>query len=353
MLSIQEIVDKTKSQRKQIEETMDAWGHFHPDIETPEHTKASIYEGLSPADSYAIQETLKSIPLREFLAKSGTTGIAGAYYLVPQKVHDELLMYVQDTDKCPQLGYVVSDWRGGDLIVDIVNDATYVAKQFSSGGQIPTETVESVSATLSPLSFAIAPRITNDLIEDANFGMVEYHLEKAALAIGRYATSLALAVLNAPPDGWGTLNGGASGNSQETKWMAATTTGISECIQANLDDGFISNTIVTTGKAWAKSISETLPVGSTFLTVKDGFHHCVNNMDIILHTDAADIQTAATRHHTLVFDRKNAMLTGRKRWMQISNYADPVKDLAGATITCRQDSITLYKDAVARIIETA
>jgi len=91
MLSIKEIVDKTKTQRSQIEATMDSWGKFHPDIETPEHTKASLTDGLSYADRLEIEESLRAIPLREFLAKSGTTGIAGAAYLVPQALHSHLV----------------------------------------------------------------------------------------------------------------------------------------------------------------------------------------------------------------------------------------------------------------------
>ena len=281
--------------------------------------------------------------------------------MVPDKIHDDLVYKSQETDKVPYISaQVVNGWQGGDLKVDIVcdhadaaTDQAYIAHEFSSGGKLPTSTGSTTQATLAPKSFGIAIRVGQDLIEDASWEMVEYHVTRAAYAMGEKATSLALIVLNTPPDGWGTLNTAASGNSQETKWMGATTAGISEAIAANLDDGWISDTIVTTGKAWTKSISETLPVGSTFLPVKPGFHHCVNNMDILLHTNAADIYTTSVRHHTLVFSRKNAMLTGRKRWMQINNYAEPVRGLAGAVVSARQDSVTLYKDAVYKIIETA
>jgi len=55
---------------------------------------------------------------------------------------------------------------------------------------------------------------------------------------------------------------------------------------------------------------------------------------------------------TIVFDKDYAMLSGRKRWLRIENYSDPVRDLVGATITARQDSVTLYKDSIFVITET-
>jgi len=345
MLSIQEMVDTTEKQRQQIRRVLSS-GVFDP-------TEASIFNDQKPADFVALKESLHNLSLAELLMKSGSTGIAGAAYLVPDKLCDTLFFYSKETDKAPFISAaIVEKWDGGDLKVPIVNDATYKPHEFS-GGAIPSETIETMLPTITPKSFGIAIPIGQDLIEDGQWDLVEFHTRQAAKAMGEYATSLALAVLNSASDGWGTLNGGASGDSQETKWMGATTTGISECIQQNLDDGWISNSIVTTGKAWTKSTSETLPAGSTYMPVKPGFTHCINNMDILLHTNAADIQTSATRHHTLVFDRNNALVTGRKRWMRIENYGNPIQDLFGAVVTGRQDSVSLYDDSVARIIETA
>jgi hypothetical protein len=32
--------------------------------------------------------------------------------------------------------------------------------------------------------------------------------------------------------------------------------------------------------------------------------------------------------------------------MQLENYVDPVRDIAGAVVSCRQDSVSLYKDSI-------
>ena len=61
---------------------------------------------------------------------------------------------------------------------------------------------------------------------------------------------------------------------------------------------------------------------------------------------------AMTACKTIVFDRNNALFTGRKTWMRIENYSDPVRDLAGAVIRCRQDSVSLQNDCVYVLTET-
>jgi len=67
---------------------------------------------------------------------------------------------------------------------------------------------------------------------------------------------------------------------------------------------------------------------------------------------ATDAEGVFTDCVTLIFDRDNALVTGRKRWMEIKNYGDPVSDLAGAVVSCRQDSVTTYNDAIAVLTET-
>lgn len=361
MLSIQEMADKTKVQRKQIEDTMDHWGFYHPNINTPEHTKASLYDGLSLADELEIRETLRSIPLHEFLSKTSHDigrGVTYGAYLIPTKVHDELLSYSRLTDACPLIGHVVTGWRGGNLTVDVVNDATFLAKPFASGGQISSETVETVETTIVPKGFSINANITNDLIEDANFGMVEYHIQRAAMACGDYATSLALTVLITPPDGWGTLNSSNTGDADETKLTNGGASDIVTAIRRLGDDRWIADTMVTTPESWGHSISmQAQPTGWNETPPTEGYTNKLGQLDVLqltnqeLHASTDTEGAVFTNCITLIFSRQNAMLTGRKRWLQINNYSDPVKDLAGATITCRQDSVTLYKDAVYKLTE--
>jgi hypothetical protein len=172
------------------------------------------------------------------------------------------------------------------------------------------------------------------------------------------------------------LNGGASGDADETRWEGATTADVNDCFAELTDDRWKANTIVTTTEAWEHSIQTTLGIevagGAAgdywrprapyniiqYPSLTAGFDMKIGNCDVLLinspclHAAGELAGTAMTNCITLVFDREAALLTGRKRWMQISNYADPIRDLEGAVLSCRQDSVTLYDDAIAKITET-
>ncbi len=123
-----------------------------------------------------------------------------------------------------------------------------------------------------------------------------------------------------------------------------------------------------TTEAWHHSVKTTLPVqGSanelpwpqTTRPPADGFHACMGMppLDILfsnndaLH-DGGVPGTAMTSCVTIVYNRRNALVTGRKRWMEIRDYSNPVSDLDAAVVSCRQDSVTINDDAVATITES-
>lgn len=356
MLSIQEIVDKTQPQLKQIEATMDSWAQFHPDIKTPEKTRCTIFDASKPALNAELKQSLHAIPLKEILV----SGIAGAAYLVPDKLHEELIFYSKQTDICPLIGRVVSGWQGGNLNVTIVERETYTAKEFvSAGAEIPDSTVESVQATITPKSFAVNAQISNDMLENAAYDLIEYHISKAAQAIGTKATSLALTVLATATDGVGTLNSALSGDADETKFTGGTTTDLVTAIRKLGDDKCTPNTIVCTNEVWGHSLGvQAVPAGWTNLAPTEGYTLHMGFMDVLLnnspelHDSTDDVGATMTNCITLIFDRNNAILTGRKRWLRIDNYANPIEDISGAVISARQDSVTLYNDNIYKITET-
>jgi len=246
------------------------------------------------------------------------------------------------------------------LKVAIVNDETYKPKDFGSGGTLATETVETMLPTLSPTGFGIVIPIGQDLIEDGQWDLVEFHTRQAALAMGEKATDLALTVLKTATDGWGTVNGGASGDADETKYQGATDVDVLQCVQEVGADKWIADTMVTTAEAWAHSISTTGPAAVlppwALPQTAEGFHFKLTTLDTLIATNdslhlSTDAEGTFTDCVTIVFNRENAMLTGRKRWMRIENFSNPIEDLAGAVVTGRQDGVTLYDDAIAVITE--
>jgi len=354
--SIQEMVEKCTPQIKEIKFQLGK-GMFHPET-------ASIFTGQTAAVQAKLQASLNTIPLHEFLAKSGTTGIAGAAYLVADAVHNHLMGAVRATDKVPLFSAeVVDGWKGGDLKVDIAVRSSELSganplfkwvlhpKVPSSGSGSPTETVETTQATLTPKSFNVAPRVTNDLIEDNNFQLVEWHLTQAAQQLRQYATDLAIVELEAGSDGTGTQSAVAGGADTTT---AANAT---EAIEELGSEFWNPNTMIVTYKAWVDAINVTAShAGIQYTPPAEGYDVKFQMLDTIFNNSknlhAGVASGKMTNCVTLVVDRTAALLCGRKRWMRIDNYSEPVRDLAGAVISCRQDCVTLYKDACSVITET-
>jgi len=317
---------------------------------------------MKPADREALFESVRNIPLREFLARSGTTGIAGAIYLIPTKVYQTLYDSAKKPDITADISSIMlgpEQIGGTTMNIDIEVDDQYVPKKYQSGGQLPVETMQTTQATLNfTEGFGINFKIANDLIEDSQFDVIEMHLRNAGKEMGEMASNEAVTILISAPDGDGTANAAASGDSQNTKFFGGTTAGITTAIMGNLDDGFVSDTLLTTHHAALHSIFATAGTTSNESDIwnkftNGGWPTQIGGLNIVYNDTAYMWNTSAVRAFTCVFSKQYAMLTGRKRWLRIENYSDPVRDLTGATVTSRQDSVTIYKDANYTITETA
>lgn len=364
MLSITEMRDKTEKTSTQIKETLEH-GYFDYQAVNLWGTgyNQSPEDRLKPAVVKEVWDTIKSAPLREFLAKSGTTGIAGAAYLVPTKIYQIMYDSAVEADIVSDISIAVipSEQISGTTInVDIAVDDSYKPKKHSSGGAMPTETIKTTQATLDfSTPWGINFKIANDLIEDAQFDVIEMHLRNAGREMGEYASNEALTVLIAGSDGDGTQNGGASGDGDETHFEGASTTDIVDCLRENQLDGFISDTIAMTHEAALHSIFASAGIDAAQPAmfwdkfVAEGWPTQIAGMNIVYSdVDVMNDSGAGTSCETLVFDKDYALLSGRKRWLRIENYSDPIRDLVGATVTARQDSVTIYNDACANITES-
>jgi len=198
MLNIKEMVDKTGDQRKAVEDVLDR-GYY-------DFNEASLLRGQGDEDKQQIMETMRTITLadlvkrasdqdapwlkrgriKEFLARSGTSGIAGAYYLIPEKVHQIMFDSAVQADVCADISIAMvppEQIPGTTQRVDVAKDGSYSVKKFSSGGKMPTETIETVKSDFDfSVIMGINFTIANDLIEDAQFDVVEMHTLRPQLS---------------------------------------------------------------------------------------------------------------------------------------------------------------------------
>jgi hypothetical protein len=315
-------------------------------------------------DAAKIVNTLKVAPLKEFLAKSGTTGIMGAAYLIPVKLHQTLYDAAWATDITPDISMEV---LGPEAISGATQDVAIIAKdhstvhdaflplKYSSGGELPDVALTTKKATLDfSNSFGYRFELARDLIEDSQWDMLEAHLRNAAGGIGEYATNLCIAVLNVATDGDGTTNTNAAGANTTTLAQIMTN------YRANVADRFIPNIFITSPEAWFDAICQ----DTTFTSYATDWHNTaivdpirtgltLVNMKVLWNVTTGTQSTAATPLIcSYLIQKESSLLTGRKRWMRIENYSEPRRDLAGATVTCRQDSVTIYNDSIAKAQET-
>jgi len=249
---------------------------------------------------------------------------------------------------------------GQAMRVAIAKDDSYAVKKMSSGGKMSTETIETVKSdfdftTIMYINFMIS----NDLIEDAQFDVIEMHLRNAGREMGEQASVEALTILSTAPDGDGDLNAANTTTAATTKWTGDTTMDIETAMLANLTDGFLSDTIAVCHSSMLHSIYSTVPnygqpwMGSILGSREGGggWPTQIMGMNIVYSDCSVLCPAGGITNVTCVFAKDYGILTGRKRWLRIEKYSDPIRDLVGATITSRQDSVSVYKDAICTITE--
>ena len=294
--------------------------------------------------------------LREFLASSGTTGIAGAYYLIPVKLWDEMQTESVQTDIVSAISKRLigpESMPGTTMKVDIAVDGSYAVNVSTSGAIAPTETIQTVQATIDCSSiYTMNFRIANDLIEDSQFDLVALHVQEAGRQIGEYASTLAATVLYTATDGDGT-NNQITSDQAYTEWASDGSHAIEDALNLNIVDGYVSDTLLLTHKAFLYNLKGTSGAQYAEASINDswitgGYPSQLGGMNIVW-SDIDYLNAAAAK--AVVFTKEYGMITARKRWMRLEQYSEPVKDLTGAVISFRQDGVTLYDDAIAPYVE--
>jgi len=356
MLSIQECVNKTEKQRQKVEDFMDSKGYFDPQ-------ECNIYEGLKRSIQRELSETLRKLSLKELLVSpgglsTGTFGASGVHYLVPTWLSQKLYAASAIEDIVPIISADVFEPRGGDVTVPVGMLRAHVVGE----GEIPTHAYIGTGATIKLQKIVVPSICTNEMIEDNQFGLVEWHIQQSGEAMGRVASNNALEVLKTATDGYGTYTAVAGG---------AGTTGFANfvsAVQAVSEWEMNPNTMVITTQAWTDTVQMAEFAGGAagdfglaYMTMKQpavgfdlNFYGCDTAFCNLrtLHAATDAVGAAFTKCVTIVFDRNVALVTARKNWLRVENYSDPVKDLAGAVISGRQDSITAVDCAIAVITET-
>ena len=380
MFTLQEVLEKTKDNRKLIEQEMDrTHGGFHPQDQ-------SIYTGLGGDDRKQIFETLKTIPLsymlaaaavergyknenilREFIVHSGslTTGTVGAMgfnYLLPDVIYTGLFENASGADITPLVSNIL-ECPGPELKVDAEADDKFKPKFTSSGGEAPYQAITTAQATIKPKTFTMNIGCTNEMLEDNLFNVMATHIAIAGKRMGEFSTRMCLfpvmddhratATTYRIEGAYNTVGAGGDYFYQSD---------YREVVGANNTDGFETDVFVVpphyantafTGSGAGDNFpsSEAMKINLTGLSQGP-----INGIPAIVcrHMTTSDTPAAnswqsglySTTWHVLGLNKTYGIQTVRKRWLKIENYSDPIKDLVGAVVSARQGHFVAYADAV-------
>jgi len=367
-MNLSEILSATKLGRRDVEAQMDK---THPGFHLED---GSIYTGLKPAKKQQIYETLSKVSLRELCEKlhlkeylgsttltTGTLGAAGASYLIPDKIYATLFENARCMDITPLVSNVV-DTPGATLKVDAEIDGQYAPHFGSGGGEAPTETMETAQGTITPRLFQINIGITNEMVEDSFFDLMEMHTRVAGKAMGEFSTKMCLFPIMEDHRGTTTtfrVEGAYNGVSAGGDYCYVSD--ILEAEGANATDGFTTDTLIIPphspstilkGEGAGQPYQTELMMGWDLKNNPLG-QICGMNVVRCFHITTTDTSDAtsytaglyATTWHVLAVNKTYGIQTCRKRWLKIENYSDPIKDLAGAVVSARQGHLVAYADA--------
>lgn len=342
MYSIQEMLDKTVEQRKTLEQFMDKKAYFDPQ-------EISIFHGQKKSVSRELYETMKRVSIAEFLSNATA---AGGAYLVPDFVSAKIYSSLQTRDIVPLISAEIITPKSDTEKVNVGLQNASVGSEIGKA----QSTLNTVQATLTLQRVTANIAVTNEMLEDQNYGLIEWQINEATKALAAKGNNLALTVLKTATDGRGTTVAISAGSDTTTPANVGAAIGTVACGGQDLGiPGFVADTSVMTQEAWADAFSTTAG-NVVYPAQKAGFNAWSMGLDIVFCNDSALFNTFTSNRLTdcvtLVFAKDYALLTARKNWGRIENYSKPVDDLKGAVVTGRQDSVTMNDDAICKLSET-
>lgn len=225
---------------------------------------------------------------------------------------------------------------GSSIDINRVIENKLKVRRVAEAAEIPLDQTEYNNLNVKPVKYGVAIRITREMLEDANFNLLEHNIRYAGRRFAENENSLVITALNGADN---TVSGGA----------AITIANITRAMQY-LEDAdkmptdFIVGFEVLNDLRNIDTFVEANKVGNTEM-LQRGFLGTIYGMNVIRVSTNAGITTTSA----YVLDRNWAYVIAEKRPVTVENFNLPTFDLVGAAITQRIDVQLLRSNAVARI----
>jgi HK97 family phage major capsid protein len=234
---------------------------------------------------------------------------------------------------------------GRELAVVIAQDAPLIkvprakvskAFEVAEGAEIPVGTEDYDSVTLTPKKYGVRPLISREMVEDAEWDVIEYQLTEAGRAMADLETETIIGQMIS--DAGNSLGAGTGG----TLAYSDVVNIVKEC----LIDGFTPDAIAIHPSELADLLKDTaiqkaMEWGGEAVAPSGQIARLLG-MQVL-------VSTKVTSGTALVVDSKHAGVLFIRRDITAEDYEDPVKDLAGVAITSRWAYTTLRTEAIGKV----
>ena len=226
---------------------------------------------------------------------------------------------------------------GSSIEINRRVENTLDVRTVGEGAEIPLDKGEYNNLNVKPIKYGVAIRITREMLEDANFNLLDYDIMIAGKRFAENENSLV--INNALEAAANTVAGGA----------AITIANITRAIQY-LNDAdkkptdFIIGWEVLNDLQNIDTFVEYQKVGNTEMLSR-GFVGTIYGLNVI----AVSTNAGMTTTTAYVIDRNYAYVIVEKRPITVENFDLPTYDMSGAAITQRIDVQPLRTNAIARI----
>lgn len=266
------------------------------------------------------------------------TGTEGTL-LIPRKIYPTL---IEESDKAliprelAAMYFGPADVPGSSLEINRVVEDSLDVRRVSEGAEVPLDQLEYNNLNVRPAKYGVAIRITREMLEDANFNLLQHNVGYAGRRFAENENSLTITALN---DAANTVSGGT----------AVTIANITRAMQY-LDDAdktptdFIVGMEVLNDLRNIDTFVEYEKVGNTEM-LQRGFLGNIYGMNVL----KVSTNAGATATSAYVLDRKFAYVIAEKRPLTVENFDLPTFDMSGAVITQRIAVAALRTNAIARI----
>jgi len=210
------------------------------------------------------------------------------------------------------------------------------AYEIAEGAEIPVGTEDYDSVTLTPKKYGVRPLISREMIEDAEWDVIEYQLAEAGRAMADLETEKI--ILEMISDAGNSVAAGTSG----TLAYADVVNILKEC----MIDEFVPDVLAIHPSEFADllkdaAIQKAMDWGGPAVAPTGRIANLLG-MRVL-------VSTKVTSGTALVVDSKHAGVLFIRRDVTVEEYEDPVKDLAGVAVTARWIYDTLRANAIGKV----